>query len=138
MYEDDGSPSPGLDKMARDTDGDGFLDKAVIIIAVDEAKTAKEVIDKTQEIMNNISNEKRPCEYDQNGDPIGADLCDWEDLGIIHDPYWTSSDYKCGHRVLIQVILADFPACNCSSCSWIIHIPFRCSTNRILEAGSRV
>ncbi|MBJ64713.1 MAG: hypothetical protein CMB55_07975, partial [Euryarchaeota archaeon] len=29
MYEDDGSPSPGLDKMARDTDGDGFLDKAV-------------------------------------------------------------------------------------------------------------
>jgi len=82
MYEDDGSPSPGLDKMARDTDGDGFLDKAVIIIAVDETKTAKEVIDKTQEIMNNISEEKRPCEYDQNGDPIGADLCDWEDLGI--------------------------------------------------------
>ncbi len=82
MYEDDGSPSPGLDKMARDTDGDGFLDKAVIIIAVDETKTAKEVIDKTQEIMNNISKEKRPCEYDQNGEPIGADLCDWEDLGI--------------------------------------------------------
>ena len=24
--------------MARDTDGDGFLDRAVIIIAVDEAK----------------------------------------------------------------------------------------------------
>lgn len=82
MYEDDGTPSPGLDKMARDTDGDGFLDKAVIIIAVDENKTAKEVIDKTQEILDNISKEKRPCEYDQNGDPIGADLCDWEDLDI--------------------------------------------------------
>ena len=82
MYEDDGTPSPGLDKMARDTDGDGFLDKAVIIIAVDESKTAKEVIDKTQEILDNISKEKRPCEYDQNGDPIGADLCDWEDLDI--------------------------------------------------------
>ena len=82
MYEDDGSPSPGLDKMARDTDGDGFLDKAVIIIAVDETKTAKEVIDKTQEILDNISKEKRPCEYDQNGAPVGADLCDWEDLGI--------------------------------------------------------
>ena len=82
MYEDDGSPSPGLDKMARDTDGDGFLDKAVIIIAVDETKTAKEVIDKTQEIMNNISKEKRPCEFDQNGEPVGADLCDWEDLGV--------------------------------------------------------
>ena len=82
MYEDDGTPSPGLDKMARDTDGDGFLDKAVIIIAVDENKTAKEVIEKTQEILDNISKEKRPCEYDQNGDPIGADLCDWEDLDI--------------------------------------------------------
>ena len=82
MYEDDGSPSPGLDKMARDSDGDGFLDKAVIIIAVDEAKTAKEVIEKTQQILDNISQEKKPCEYDQNGDPIGADLCDWEDLGI--------------------------------------------------------
>ncbi|MGB1474846.1 MAG: efflux RND transporter permease subunit [Candidatus Poseidoniaceae archaeon] len=82
MYDDDGTPSPGLDKMARDTDGDGFLDKAVIIIAVDETKTAKEVIDKTQEILDNISKEKRPCEYDQNGAPVGADLCDWEDLGI--------------------------------------------------------
>ena len=82
MYEDDGSPSPGLDKMARDSDGDGLLDKAVIIIAVDEAKTAKEVIEKTQQILDNISQEKKPCEYDQNGDPIGADLCDWEDLGI--------------------------------------------------------
>ena len=82
MYEDDGTPSPGLDKMARDTDGDGFLDKAVIIIAVDETKTAKEVIDKTQEILDDISKEKRPCEYDQNGAPVGADLCDWEDLGI--------------------------------------------------------
>ena len=82
MYEDDGSPSPGLDKMARDSDGDGFLDKAVIIIAVDENKTAKEVIEKTQQILDEISQEKKPCEYDQNGDPIGADLCDWEDLGI--------------------------------------------------------
>ncbi|MGB1589804.1 MAG: MMPL family transporter, partial [Candidatus Poseidoniaceae archaeon] len=82
MYEDDGSPSPGLDKMARDTDGDGFLDKAVIIIAVDETKTAKEVIENTQQILDNISQEKKPCEYDQNGEPIGADLCDWEDLGI--------------------------------------------------------
>ena len=82
MYEDDGTPSPGLDKMARDTDGDGFLDKAVIIIAVDETKTAKEVIEKTQQILDNISKESRPCEYDQNGDPIGNDLCNWEDLGI--------------------------------------------------------
>ena len=82
MYNDDGTPSPGLDKMARDTDSDGFLDKAVIIIAVDETKTAKEVIAKTQEILDNISKEKRPCQFDQNGEPDGADVCDWEDLGI--------------------------------------------------------
>ena len=82
MYEDDGSPTPGLNKMARDTDGDGFLDKAVIIIAVDESKTAKEVIEKTQEILDNISKEKRPCEFDQNGNPAGADVCTWDDLGI--------------------------------------------------------
>ncbi len=50
--------------MSRDTDGDGLLDKAVIIIAVDETKTAKEVIDKTQEILDDISKEKRPCEND--------------------------------------------------------------------------
>ena len=82
MYEDDGSPSPGLDKIARDTDGDGFLDKAVIILAVDETKTAKEVIEKTQKILDNISSELRPCEYDQNGEPIGNDACNWDDLGI--------------------------------------------------------
>ena len=51
MYEDDGSPTPGLNKMARDTDGDGFLDKAVIIIAVDESKTAKEVIEKHKKFL---------------------------------------------------------------------------------------
>ena len=82
MYEDDGTPSPGLDKIARDTDGDNFLDKAVIILAVDETKTSKEVIEKTQKILDNISSEKRPCEYDQNGEPIGNDVCDWDDLGI--------------------------------------------------------
>ena len=82
MYEDDGSPSPGLDKLARDTDSDGFLDKAVIIIAVDETKTAKEVIEKTQAILDNISKEMRPCEFDANGNPDGPNECDWEDLGI--------------------------------------------------------
>ncbi len=82
MYEDNGDPSPGLDKIARDTDGDGFLDKAVIIIAVDETKTAKEVIKKTQDILNNISKDARPCEYDQNGVAVGSAVCDWDDLGI--------------------------------------------------------
>ena len=98
--------SPGLDKMARDSDGDGLLDKAVIIIAVDEAKTAKEVIEKTQQILDNISQEKKPCEYDQNGDPDRS-----------------SSDYQCSNRVLIQTVLADFPISNCTSCIGIIRIP---------------
>ena len=81
MYEDDGTPSPGLDKLTRDTDGDGFLDRAVIIIAVDEEKTAKEVIEQTQEILNDISKEERACSWDSNGQP-SADLCTWDDLGI--------------------------------------------------------
>ena len=82
MYEDDGSPSAGLDKMARDTDGDGFLDKAVIIIAVDESKSAKEVIEKTQGILNNISKEKRACEFGSDGENATEDKCTWDDLGI--------------------------------------------------------
>ena len=81
MYEDDGTPSPGLDKLARDTDGDGFLDKAVIIIAVDETKTAKEVIEQTQKLLNDISKEERPCSWDSNGVP-SPDLCTWDDLGV--------------------------------------------------------
>ncbi len=82
MYEDDGEPSPGLDKLARDIDGDGFLDRAVIIIGVNESKTAKQVIESTQENITKISKELRPCKYDQNGEPDGPNLCDWEDLGI--------------------------------------------------------
>ena len=82
MYEDDGSPSAGLDKMARDTDGDGFLDKAVIIIAVDESKSAKEVIEKTQGILNNISKEKRACEFGSDGENTTEEKCTWDDLGI--------------------------------------------------------
>ena len=82
MYEDNGDPSPGLDKLARDIDGDGFLDRAVIIIGVDETKTAKEVIEKTQGILDNISKESRPCEYDEQGNPDGPNMCDWDDLGL--------------------------------------------------------
>ena len=82
MYEDNGTPSPGLDKLARDTDNDGNLDKAVIIIAVDETKSAKEVIDQTQELLDNISKQERPCVYNDNGEPDGVDTCDWEELGI--------------------------------------------------------
>jgi len=86
MYEENETteekePSAGLDKLARDTDGDGTLDKAVIIIAVDESKTAKEVIEQTQKILTDISQEKRPCSWNENDQP-SPDLCTWEDLGI--------------------------------------------------------
>ena len=57
--------------MARGSDGDGFLDKAVIIIAVDEAKPQSN--SKTRQILDKYI-KKRNLRLDQNGDPIGADL----------------------------------------------------------------
>jgi len=58
MYEDDGSPTPGLDKLARDTDGDQVLDRAVIIVAVDEEKSAKEIISETTKKLEELSEER--------------------------------------------------------------------------------
>ena len=82
MYEDNGDPSPGLDKLARDIDDDGFLDRAVIIIGVSEERTAKEVIEKTQNLLDEISKESRPCEFDEAGEADGPRMCDWDELGI--------------------------------------------------------
>ncbi len=84
MYDDKGDPTPGLDKMARDTDGDGNLDRAVIIIAVqeDEDTPVKEIITSTQQLLSDLSTQERPCEYDDNGEPAGPNLCTWDDLGI--------------------------------------------------------
>ena len=48
-------PSPALDKLARDIDGDGNLDRAVIIVAVDENKSAKEIISAATERLENLS-----------------------------------------------------------------------------------
>jgi len=48
-------PSPALDKLARDIDGDGNLDRAVIIVAVDENKSAKEIISEATERLENLS-----------------------------------------------------------------------------------
>lgn len=57
MYDDEGNPTPGLDKLARDTDDDGNLDRAVIIIAVAENddKPVKEIITETQELLDDIA-----------------------------------------------------------------------------------
>lgn len=97
MYEDDGSASPGLDKLARNTNPctgeknnkdtnengcykqeDTLLDRAVIIIGVSESRPAKVIIEDTQGMLNDIASEERPCDYNVDGSP----MCNWDDLGI--------------------------------------------------------
>jgi len=88
MYEDDGSPSSGLDKLARDVEGgedggpDGLLDRAIMAIAVTESRPAKDIIADTQEMLDTISKMERPCEFTENGDPADNRVCDWEELGL--------------------------------------------------------
>jgi predicted RND superfamily exporter protein len=101
MYENDGSPTPGLDKLARNTNAcsgqpgvdsaddngclggeDLKLDRAIMAVAVVDTIEAKDIIKATQERLDNISSEPRPCEFDQNGNPASADRCTWEDLGL--------------------------------------------------------
>ena len=88
MYEDDGSPSSGLDKLARAVEGgedggpDGLLDRAIMAIAVTESRPAKDIIADTQEMLDTISKMERPCEFTENGDPADNRVCDWEELGL--------------------------------------------------------
>ena len=88
MYEDDGTPTPGLDKLARDiSDGavdepDGTLDQAIMAIAVTENKPAKEIIANTQNLLDNISVTPRPCEFNADGTAAPGGECTWEDLGL--------------------------------------------------------
>ena len=83
MYEDDGSPTPGLDKLARDIEGpdggpDGTLDRAIMAIAVSEEKTTKEIIKNTKETLDRIANTPRPCEYNADGTAANSDMCTWQ------------------------------------------------------------
>ena len=88
MYEEDGSPSSGLDKLARDIEGgedggpDGILDRAIMAIAVTESRPAKDIIEDTQDMLDTISKMERPCEFTENGDPADNRVCDWEELGL--------------------------------------------------------
>ena len=88
MYEEDGSPSSGLDKLARDIEGgedggpDGLLDRAIMAIAVTENRPAKDIIADTQGMLDTISKMERPCEFTENGDPADNRVCDWEELGL--------------------------------------------------------
>lgn len=95
MYEDDGSPSPGLDKLARDIScgfadcvfegekevPDGTLDRAVMAIAVNDEVAAKDIISDTNEILDEMKSLERPCLYLQNGEPdVDAGLCIWGEV----------------------------------------------------------
>ncbi|DAC31212.1 MAG TPA: hypothetical protein D7H95_05930 [Candidatus Poseidoniales archaeon] len=82
MYEEDGTPTPGLDKLARDIDGadgpDGRLDRAIMAIAVSEEKTTKEIIKNTKETLERISSTPRPCEFSPDGTAATSDMCTWQ------------------------------------------------------------
>ncbi len=92
MYEDDGSASPGLDKLARDVKGhanggpDGTLDRAIMAVAVavsdEKGSTAKDIIESTQKTLDNISTTPRPCDFDENGAPVDGRLCTWDDFNL--------------------------------------------------------
>ncbi|HIG04027.1 MAG TPA: hypothetical protein EYQ53_06585 [Candidatus Poseidoniales archaeon] len=87
LYDDDGSPTPGMDKLAQDIEGkkgqpDGILDRAVIIIAVSEDKSAKEIIDKTTAELTRVGLENNwDCDEDirEVNDPM---YCDGNELHI--------------------------------------------------------
>lgn len=93
MYEDDGTPTPGLDKLARDvcTGGDrdcggpdGLLDRAIMAVAVTDKIPAKQLIEETQATLDEFRTKERYCD-DTNGDGIPdpeSGLCDWNDLNL--------------------------------------------------------
>ncbi|MCP2505210.1 MAG: hypothetical protein NLN65_07945, partial [Candidatus Poseidoniaceae archaeon] len=95
MYEDDGSPTPGLDKLARDIscgpDGcvfegetdvpDGTLDRAIMAIAVSDGISAKDIIFQTEMDLEKISKMERPCEFGADGQAVVEEgLCIWGEL----------------------------------------------------------
>ena len=88
MYDENGEPGSGLNKLARDIAGaedggpDGVLDRAIMAVAVTEDRPAKEIIEETQAMLDEISEMERPCEFTENGQPADSRVCDWDDLGI--------------------------------------------------------
>ena len=95
MYEDDGSPTPGLDKLARDLScgpagcnfegqrdvPDGTLDRAIMAIAVSDGISAKDIIYQTEMDVGKISQMERPCLFGADGQPVVEEgLCIWGEL----------------------------------------------------------
>lgn len=88
MYDEEGNPTPGMDKLAQDIDGgqdggpDGILDRAVIIIAVSEEKSAKEIIDKTSAELVRVGLENN-WDCDENVKEVNDPMyCDGNELHI--------------------------------------------------------
>ncbi|MBQ58943.1 MAG: hypothetical protein CMA66_00140 [Euryarchaeota archaeon] len=93
MYEDDGTPTPGLDKLARDvcTGGerdcggpDGLLDRAIMAVAVSDEVEADDLIAKTQKQLDDFRTQERYCD-DTNGDGVPdpeSGLCNWDSLNL--------------------------------------------------------
>ena len=101
MYTEQGEPTPGLDKMARNVnscsgtpnqdganqfgcydDEDQLLDRAIMAIAVTEEKSPADIIKATQDLLDNMSLQEKPCLYNDDGTPSGVETCTWDDLGI--------------------------------------------------------
>ena len=96
MYDSEtGEPTPGLNKLARDIScgklkdecvneagvqngPDGILDRAIMAIAVKEDVVAKDIIDSTNLILDEMKTLERPCLYQPDGTPdTSQGLCIW-------------------------------------------------------------
>ena len=97
MYEDDGTATPGLDKLARDVCTTGYgdvredkykedcgspdliLDKAIMAVALSDEIDAKTFISQTQKMLEEMEEREIFCN-DENGDGIAdSKPCNWKD-----------------------------------------------------------
>ena len=97
MYEDDGTATPGLDKLARDVCTTGYgdvradkykedcgspdliLDKAIMAVALSDEIDAKSFIANTSKMLEEMENREIFCD-DENGDGIAdSKPCNWKD-----------------------------------------------------------
>ncbi|MDG1551575.1 MAG: MMPL family transporter [Candidatus Poseidoniaceae archaeon] len=97
MYEDDGTSTPGLDKLARDVCTTGYgdvradnyknecgspdyiLDKAIMAVALSDEIDAKTFIAETQAMLEEMEEREIFCD-DENGDGVAdSKPCNWKD-----------------------------------------------------------
>ena len=137
MYDDNGQPSAGMNKLARDIDGgenggpDGVLDRAIMAIAVTEDRPAKEIIADTQEVLDSIAKLERACEFEDNGEPDESEgMCTWEDLGlsmVLTGPVPITNAVTVNFR---SSSLGNLPERRCFGGHRVVHFPLG-----LLQAG---